>query len=623
MRLEDIHSPEDLKLVPVEELENLALQIRQTIMQTVADNGGHLSSNLGVVELTIALHRVFDSPKDKIIFDVGHQCYAHKLLTGRNKDFCTLRRFGGISGFPKKEESDHDIYETGHASTALSAALGLARARDLKKEDYHVVVVVGDGALTGGMCYEALNDAGNRKTPLIVILNDNQMSISPNVGALNNYLSRMRLSKPYLSAKKGVSFVLSNIPFVGKRLYKRVQSFKNHIKNLFIKESYFTSLGFTYLGPIDGHDEQAIEELLSKAKRKKEPVLLHIVTTKGAGYGPAEAAPDRMHGTPPFSLKDGCAKHKQSPPSFSKALGEKLVELAEKDNRVVGISAAMMDSTGIGALYEKYPERAFDVGIAEEHAAVLAAGLATGGLKPYLAVYDTFMQRAMDQLIVDIALQNLPVTMCLDRGGIGGEDGPTHHGVFGTALFRAVPNTVLLAPRSVEEFKQMLDYSLKANQPVIIRYAKAEGKLQQELPKPVFKVGNWENLKTGKDLMFISYGRMVDECLAACTLLKDKGIDAGVINASSLKPLDLKIIKNISESNIPYIVVEEVQLQGGLGSAIAEMSVKENFVKPLDIFALPDSFTKHGDRASLLKQLGLDCKSIAERAAKLYGEKHA
>jgi 1-deoxy-D-xylulose-5-phosphate synthase len=623
MKLDDIHSPKDLKLVPSDKLGELAEEIRSKIIRTVSKNGGHLASNLGVVELTIALHRVFDSPEDKIIFDVGHQCYAHKLLTGRNKDFNTLRQFGGISGFPKKSESIHDIYETGHASTALSAALGIARARDLKKENFNVVAVVGDGALTGGMCYEALNDAGNRKTPLIVILNDNQMSISPNVGALNNYLSRIRISTPYLKAKKDITHFLNIIPLIGKPLYKFVQKIKNNIKRIFIKESYFTSLGFKYLGPIDGNDEQAIEHLLFKAKRIKEPVLLHIITKKGAGYGPAESAPERMHGTPPFSIQNGFAKKNKSTPSFSHALGQKLVSFADKDERIVGISAAMMDSTGIAALHKKYPDRAFDVGIAEEHAAAFAAGLASGGLKPYLALYDTFMQRAVDQLIEDIALQDLPVTICLDRSGIGGEDGATHQGVFGVALFRSIPNVVLLAPRSVEEFNQMLDYSLSAQNPIVIRYAKEEGEMQKDLPKPHFELGKWEVLKHGKDLMFISFGRMTDESLKASALLNSKGVDAGVINASSLKPLDIELLKLISLKNIPYIVIEEGQLQGGLGSAIAEAAVKESFAPPVDIFALPDIFTPHGSRISLLMQNRLDYKSIAERAAFLYEEKYA
>ena len=612
MKLSDIKTPEDLKRFPREEIPALAHEIREKITQVVSENGGHLAGNLGVVELSIALHRVFNSPEDKIIFDVGHQCYTHKLLTGRQYDFDTLRQYNGISGFPKRSESPHDAYETGHASTALSAALGFARARDLQNEDYHVVAVVGDGALTGGMCYEALNDAGNNKTRLIVVLNDNQMSIERNVGALNNYLSHLRTSKPYLMAKKGVSHMLKIIPFVGNFLFKSVQSIKNHLRNLFVKESYFTSLGFKYLGPIDGHDEALLEDLLERAKQFEEPVILHIVTTKGAGYAPAEVAPERMHGTPPFSLVDGKCKNSSTSKSYSKALGDELTKLAENNPKIVGISAAMVESTGLEILRQAHPDKVFDVGIAEEHAAVLAAGMASGGLRPVLAVYDTFMQRALDQIIMDIALQKLPVVMALDRSGIGGEDGPTHHGVFGTALFRSIPNLLLLSPRSTKELKQMLTFSFEQEKPVIIRYAKAEGHRQCELPEPSFSLGVWENIKQGKDICIIAYGHIVDEALDASEILLNEGIHAGVINASSIKPLDTSLLKKLSLKNIPYIVAEEVQLSGGLGSAIAEYAMQEGLNPPIKTIALPDEFIPHGDRKALLKQFGLDAKSIAD-----------
>ena len=612
MKLSDIKTPEDLKRFPREELPSLAQEIREKITHVVSENGGHLAGNLGVVELSIALHRVFNSPKDKIIFDVGHQCYTHKILTGRQYDFDTLRQYGGISGFPKRSESPHDAYETGHASTALSAALGYARARDLQNENHHVVAVVGDGALTGGMCYEALNDAGNNKTRLIVVLNDNQMSIGRNVGALNNYLSHLRTSERYLMIKKGVSLILNKIPLIGNILYKAVQSAKNHLRNLLVKESYFTSLGFKYLGPIDGHNEALIEELLERAKQFKEPVILHIVTTKGAGYAPAEVEPERMHGTPPFSLVDGKCKNSSTSKSYSKALGEELVRLAENNPKIVGISAAMVESTGLELLRQAHPDRVFDVGIAEEHAAALAAGMASGGLRPVLAVYDTFMQRAIDQIIMDIALQKLPVVMALDRSGIGGEDGPTHHGVFGTALFRNIPNLLLLSPRSTEELKQMLAFSFEQEKPVIIRYAKSEGHRQRELPKANFSLGIWEQLKLSNDICIIAYGRMVDEALDASDILSEDGIHAGVINASSIKPIDTSLINKLSIKNIPYIVVEEVQLSGGLGSAIAEYAMQEGLNPPLKVLALPDEFIPHGDRKTLLAELGLDAKSIAE-----------
>jgi 1-deoxy-D-xylulose-5-phosphate synthase len=439
-------SPEKLKQCTPREIDELIPLLREQIIDAVSRTGGHLASNLGVVELTVAMHRVFSSPEDKFIFDVGHQCYAHKILTGRGGRMDMLRQYQGIAGFPKREESPHDAYGTGHASTALSAGLGFARARDLKGEDHHVVVVVGDGALTGGMCYEALNDAGCTKTRMIVILNDNQMSIAPNVGAVSRYLTYMRTSKGWINAKKIVAESLKVIPLIGKPLHGLLQRSKNHIRNFFIRDRFFDAFGFRYLGPVDGHDEQGLERFLRRAKRFNEPVLLHIVTTKGKGYSVAENDPSRAHGMPAFDPQNGEPRAASSARGFGSAAGQLLAELGKEDERIVAITAAMADSTGLGAFQKAFPARVFDVGIAEEHAVTMAAGLAAGGMRPVVAIYDTFMQRAYDQLIVDVCLQNLPVVFLVDRAAMGGEDGPSHHGVFGASFMRHIPGMTVLNP---------------------------------------------------------------------------------------------------------------------------------------------------------------------------------
>lgn len=622
MDLQQINSPEDVKRLTPREVQALLPLLRQRITQVVSQNGGHLASNLGVVELSVALHRVFDAPEDKIIFDVGHQCYAHKLLTGRGERFETLRTFCGISGFPKCEESEYDAYETGHASTALSAALGMARARDLQGGKGHVIAVVGDGAFTGGMCYEALNDAGSDKTRLIAILNDNQMSISPNVGALSGYLNYMRTSKGWLDAKKAIALFLRKVPLAGEWLYGAMQGLKNHIRNIFIQDTFFSAMGFRYIGPIDGQDEPLLEKMLARAKRLQEPVLLHVVTTKGSGYAPAEVAPDKMHGTPPFQIENGQPKKKSSALSFGAAAGETLVELAEKDERIVAVAAAMADSTGLGGFQKRFPKRLFDVGIAEEHAVTLAAGMARGGLRPVVAIYDTFMQRACDQMIVDVCLQNLPVVFLMDRAAIGGEDGPTHHGVFGSAWLRPIPNLTLLYPRSAQELEHMLRFALKHDGPVAIRYPKAEGRRQPEYPCLGFAPGQWEVLEEGRDLSLIAMGTMVDEALTIRDMLKKEGYACEVINASSQKPLDREYLKRLTVRGIPYAVLEEQQLIGGLGAGIAQLCAQQGWNLPLRQFGIEDAFVTHGSHDELLKHLGLDAASMAETLVSLLKGRH-
>ena len=620
MKLSDIRSPEDVKRIPQKEVNDLVIELRERITEVVSQNGGHLASNLGVTELTVALHRVFDVPKDKLIWDVGHQCYAHKLLTGRNERFDTLRTFGGLSGFPKCAESPYDLYETGHASTALSSAVGFARARDLKGEKHHVVAVVGDGAFTGGMCYEALNDAGSSKTRLIVVLNDNQMSISRNVGALSEYLSFLRTSKGWLDAKKAITRMLKRIPVGGEQLTKWARGMKNHVRNIFVHDSFFLAMGFKYLGPIDGQDEEMIEKMLRRACRVEKPVLLHIVTTKGAGYAPAEKAPDRMHGTPPFEIESGLPKGKSKRKAFSRQVGETLLALGQEDERIVCVSAAMAGSTGLCEFAKVWPNRHFDVGIAEEHAVTMAAGLAKGGMHPVVGIYDTFMQRAFDQVLEDVCLQNLPVTFLMDRAALGGEDGPTHHGVFGNSWMRPIPNLTLLYPRSTMELDLMLRFAVQKDGPVAIRYPKAEGRYQKDYPARAFTPGRWEVLEKGNDLALLALGGMVDEALVMRRMLKDKGVEAAVVNCSSVKPMDEALLQKLSLQQIPFVVMEEQQKAGGLGSAILECCQQKGFPLPLKLFALEDAFVPHGAHGDLMRHLRLTAQDMADAILKDWGK---
>lgn len=617
-----IPSLSELKRMDRNELEALAETLRGRILDAVSHNGGHLASNLGVVELTIALHRVFDSPWDKIVFDVGHQCYAHKMLTGRDRGMAGLRCYQGLAGFPKCEESQHDAYETGHASTAISAALGLARARDLKKENHRVIAVVGDGALTGGLCYEALNDAGNRKTQLIVILNDNQMSISPNVGAVSNYLTFMRSSRAWMDIKKSLTSALPNIPVLGKPLLRFLQNVKGSLRNFLIRDRYFDTLGFQYLGPLDGHDERYLEKVLRRAGNLKRPVLIHVVTQKGRGYAPAEEAPWAKHGVTPFNPADDQPIRHTAARSFGKAAGNLLTELALSDPRIVAVTAAMTSATGLEAFQKSYPERLFDVGIAEPHAMVLAAGLAKGGMKPFVAIYDTFLQRAYDQVVVDICLQRLPVTVLMDRAALGGEDGPTHHGVFGTSYLRHVPELTLLYPRSIEELEAMVRFAQGHPGPVFIRYPRGESAGMGELPCLGFSPGRWERLMPGNSLSLVAVGPMVREAILVREKLLAQGIKAQVVNASSIKPLDGAMIKELAKSGNPYVILEEQALAGGLGSAVTEYCLMHGLMQPDLLFALPDAFVPQGSHEELLRHCGLDAQSIYQRLVRLWPERH-
>ena len=613
MKLSEITSPQALRGLSQEELQQLSEEIRAAIIRTVAQNGGHLASNLGVVELTLALHRVYDCPQDKIIFDVGHQCYAHKLLTGRFGQFSTLRQLGGLSGFPRRDESVYDAFGAGHASTAISAAVGMARARDLMGERYKIAAVVGDGAMTGGMCYEALNDAGSRKTPLMVVLNDNGMSISRNTGALSAHLTKLRVSRGWLGMKKNVAEVLLRLPLCGQKLHRGFQRIKNGVRNVLVKDRFFTALGFRYFGPIDGHDLAGMERIFRRLREMNEPVVVHVVTRKGAGFRQAEEKPEKYHGVSPFVMENGQTRHFAGP-SMGCLGGRYLTELAARDERISVITAAMTDSTGFGPFAARYPQRLFDVGIAEEHAVTMAAGMAAAGMRPFVAIYETFLQRACDQIAEDVCLQRLPVTFLMDRAGLGGEDGPTHHGVMGVSMLRSIPGIQIFAPRCPGELQAMIDWALTSAGPVAIRYPRSAPEI--DLPFGRFAAGTWETLREGKDAALIACSSILAECMRAADRLRQEGIEAAVINASSIRPLDEGCLRGLSRAGIPFFTVEEHVLPGGLGSAVTEHCLQAGLTLPRAAIALPDRFIAHGARSALLRQCALDPDSIAGRIKK-------
>ena len=624
MMLEKIKSSADLKKLNEDELSALCAEIRRELIRTVSENGGHLASNLGVVELTVALHRVYDTPGDKIVYDVGHQSYVHKLITGRYEKFGTLRKYGGISGFPKREESEYDCFETGHASTAISAALGLARARDFRKEDYHVIAVTGDGAMTGGMCYEALNDAGNTDTQLTVILNDNEMSIAPNVGALSSYLTHLRISSGYQSAKKHVRKIY-RIPVVGKVIYPPIHNAKRILKSMMMRNKdlgFFEALGFQYFGPIDGHDLKSLEETLVQAKKHNGPCVIHVLTKKGYGYEQAEKKPEKFHGTPPFYIESGDRLKKPDDPSAGHRMADQLAEMAAKDDRIVAITAAMPLGTGLDHFAEKFPDRMIDVGIAEEHAATMAAGLAAGGMRPYFAVYSSFFQRCYDQMIHDVSMQKLPVVFLLDRSGIGGEDGQTHHGVFDLAAALPVPGMTVLSPCDANELCGMIRWTATQDGPVIIRYGKDGCCLNgRDRGCGTFVPGKWDAVKKGKDLILLATGGMVKTAVAVSGIMQEKGIDAGVINCSSIKPLDEEYLKN-ADPSVPFYTLEEHMTTGGFGEYVTEKCRTLGTVMPVDCIGVPDRFIPHGSHEQLLKEAGLSPELITERILETFGRKN-
>ncbi|WP_371370793.1 1-deoxy-D-xylulose-5-phosphate synthase [Sporomusa aerivorans] len=612
--LQNIHSPQDLKNLSFAQLEKLAGEIRELLIHTVAANGGHLAPNLGVVELTLALHKMFDSPNDKFVWDVGHQAYVHKILTGRRENFGTLRTAGGICGFPKRCESVHDAFGAGHSSTSISSALGIAIARDMTGAKYNVVAIIGDGSLTGGQAYEALNHAGHLGTNLTVILNDNEMSIAKNVGAMSEYLAKMRTAPTYSKVKHDIEYLLRRIPAIGDSVANTAERVKDSLKYLLVPGVLFEELGFTYFGPIDGHNIPSILEVLDKTKSVKGPVLIHLLTQKGKGYLPAERNADKFHGVGPFCVETGeVIKKSVEPPSYTQVFSEAIIKLAERNPDLVAITAAMPEGTGLKKFSVKFPKRFFDVGIAEQHAVTLAAGMATQGKRPVVVIYSTFLQRAYDQILHDVCLQNLPVIFMLDRAGIVGEDGATHHGVFDYSFLRHIPNMVIMAPKDENELQNMLFTAISLNTPVAIRYPRGSGvgvALKTDFTR--LEVGKAEQLVEGKDLVLLAAGSMVEPCRSAAAFLKEKGIAAGVVNTRFIKPLDGQLIRQLARDNGVIVTVEDNVLTGGFGSAVLEYinSQHLNWVKVLRL-GLPDKFIEHGQRGYLLEQYGLDAEGIA------------
>ena len=619
MVLERIHSSEDVKRLSSKELSVLAQELRARIIDSVSRNGGHLASNLGVVELTIALHRAFDFPKDALIFDVGHQCYAHKLLTGRADSFDTLRQFGGLAGFPRREESPYDAFDTGHASTAISAAAGMARARDLAGGSQSVVAVVGDGALTGGMCYEALSDVGSSKLRMIVVLNDNGMSISRNVGAVSRYLTHMRSSKGWFEAKHVVGDFLRRIPVVGNSLHAFFQRIKNSLRNIFVQDRLFDSLGFHYLGPVDGRDITGLERLFRRARQLDEPVLIHVVTKKGRGYSQAESDPTRLHGTPPFDVHTG---EPLSPAgkSMGKAAGDALCAMAAADSRIVAVTAAMTGSTGLGEFASRYPDRLYDVGIAEEHAVTMAAGLAAGGARPFVAIYDSFLQRAYDQILLDVCEQHLPVCFLVDRAGLI-EDGVTHQGVYGNAFLTQMPGLTVLNAATCDELQAMIRYALTLDAPVAIRYGKTETENVAVWPREKPYAPMWPLLRTGDELAILACGAMVGQAMRAAELLDQQGLRCAVYAADCIQPLDENVLNQLKDSKL--VTLEEGVVSGGLSSLVPAWRAAHGVCKPLLTLGVEGLCATQGDHTLQLRAQGLDAESVARRIAQWNKESKA
>ena len=601
--LEKINVPEDVKKLTLKEKQELAEEIRKYIIEVVSENGGHLASNLGVVELTIALHSVFNVPEDKIIWDVGHQSYVHKIITGRREQLKNIRKLNGIAGFPKTKENEADCFNTGHSSTSISAALGMARARDLQGKENSVIAVIGDGALTGGMALEALNDAGFSKSKMTVILNDNEMSISPNVGGLNKFLGKLRTKKLYTRTNNLIKKQLSSIPVIGKPTVKVVQKIKRAIKQMVIQRMFFEDIGFTYLGPVDGHNIEQLESILTMSKQVNGPVLVHVLTTKGKGYEIAEKNPDKFHATGPFNIDTGEAK-KAKGKDYSKVFGDKLVELAKSNEKIVAVTASMKDGTGLTKFSQEFPYRFFDIGIAEQHAITMAAGMAKEGMIPVVPIYSSFYQRAYDQVIHDVAIQNLPVIMCVDRAGIVGADGETHQGTLDMAFFRLVPNLTIMAPKDFKELEDMLEFAVKLKKPVVIRYPRGGESANVKFQKhSKIQEAKAEILQKGEDITIIAIGKMVAKAMKmAEELSSQEGKSVEVINARFLKPLDEKTIKESIEKTKNVITIEDGTKINGLATAVKELIIDNNLQDiKVTSHAYPDEFIQHGSVEELEK----------------------
>jgi len=623
-KIRELKLPGDLKQLTSAQLKELAAAIRDYMLRTVADNGGHLAANLGVVELTLALHSTFDSPRDCIIWDVGHQSYTHKLLTGRWGRFATLRCIGGLSGFPKRRESEHDSSGTGHSSTSISAALGLAQARDLKGEKFKVIAVIGDGALTGGMAYEALNHAGHIKADLLVVLNDNKMSIASNVGGIAEYLGRLRSDPQYFRLKKKLEHLINRIPLFGKRFVSSAERLKGGLKYLVMPGMFFEELGLTYFGPVDGHNIHAMKNVFNHASRMKGPVLVHVVTEKGKGYGFAEEEPERFHGIGPFDMENGLPRSTKNELTYTEVFGRAMLRLGEEKPNLVAITAAMAGGTGLVGFAEKYPDRFYDVGIAEQHAVTMAAALAAGGLRPVFAVYSTFLQRSYDQLIHDVCLQDLPVVFAVDRAGITGEDGETHQGLFDLTFLRSIPGMTVMAPSNENELQQMLFTAIDtARGPVALRYPRDKGEGVELTEPALIPWGKGELQVGGDDLLIVAAGTTVNSARAAAVKLLQQGIRAAVINPRFIKPLDDELIVTWANRCGLVLTVEENILAGGFGSAVMEMLEEKGLNVPVKRLGINDTFVPQGPRAAMLSSYRLDATGIFETALSFCRDKAA
>lgn len=613
--LSSIQGPEQLKFLTNQQLNELSDELRGFLLESVSQTGGHLSSNLGIIELTVGLHCVFDSPNDKIVFDVGHQAYIHKILTGRKDQFSTLRQLDGLSGFLKKCESEHDIFEAGHSSTSISAGLGLAMARDMAGEQHHVISVIGDGAMTGGMAFEALNHAGHTKTRLIVVLNDNEMSIDENVGGLSRYLSRLRTTKSYNRAKDEVETLLGRIPGVGKTFVKSIQKAKDSVKYFLVAGILFEELGFTYLGPIDGHDISSLKEAFALARRVEGPVLVHVITRKGLGYTPAEEKPDDFHGVAPFDLETGSPVSKATEAGFSEVFGEALCELAAEDHRIVGITAAMPSGTGMGRFKREFRDRFVDVGIAEQHAVTLSAGLATAGMRPVFAVYSTFLQRAYDQILHDVCMQKLPVILAIDRAGLVGQDGETHHGLFDLSYLMHMPNMTVMAPKDGLELKAMMRHALTLDGPVAIRYPRGSAYTERSSHPEGLIACPMCHVTEGTAVIF-AVGTMVHTAQEAIKRLESQGIRCSLVHPRVLKPFQTEQLQEILNRFDHFFVLEDNVRTGGYGMEVLN-ALQQHRARPFNFESLsfPDRFIEHGTIPELFKRYELDAESVYRRIA--------
>lgn len=614
--LEKIQHPNDIRKISSKEYNHLAKEIRTFLLEHVSKTGGHLASNLGIVELTMALHLVLDFPKDKLIFDVGHQSYVHKILTGRKGDFASLRQFGGMSGFPKRKESECDAFHSGHSSMSISAALGFAAARKLRHSDETIAVVIGDGALSGGMAYEALNNMTRlraEKKNLMIILNDNKMSIAKNVGGMSAYLNRIRTKKEYTELKDHIEQSLLKIPAIGKSLTKVVKRSKDSIKHLFVPGMFFEDIGITYIGPIDGHNIPLMVDTFRHVKQLEEPVIVHVITKKGKGYKPAEQNPEKYHGIAPFDLKTGEIKKKNAGLSYTKIFSNTLIDAAQNDEKITAITAAMPEGTGLKKFGEKYPERFFDVGIAEEHAVTFCAGMAAQGWKPVFAVYSTFLQRGFDQMIHDVALGNYPVIFGVDRSGLVGADGETHQGIFDIPFLSMIPNLTLMAPINGKELEKMLLYALNnANGPIAIKYSRGEAETLFEENCKEIAYGKGQILKDGKDAVVISVGNMLSESITAIQILEKEGYEIGLVNPRFLKPMDRDMLDQLALKYKCIITVEEGILNGGFGSMAMQYLYQNGYTGKIKNIGIEDTFVEHGSIKELRNLLGLDGSQIAE-----------